>query len=133
LPILPLSSSSSPPFSTTEGSANWYLPALPDANDLYAVTLTRDACDRRPPPPAGREGGREEGGKEPFCTTVGEKVLSYEEFVYVVERKYLQPATMIGPNPDEVLVPIVLVFETPEEEAMRQGMEGDERGVVAEV
>jgi len=65
---------------------------------------------------------------------VGEKVLSYEEFVYVVERKYLQPATMIGPNPDEVLVPIVLVFETPEEEeAMGQGMEEEEKGGFAEV
>lgn len=117
-----------------EGSANWYLPALPDANDLYAVTLTRDACYRRPPPSGEREGGGNEGVKEPFCTTVGEKVLSYEEFVYVVERKYLQPATMIGPNPDEVLAPIVLVFETPEDTVPGPWMsEGEEKGAVAEV
>lgn len=61
-------------------------------------------------------------------------MLSYEEFVYVVERKYLQPATMIGPNPDEVLAPIVLVFETPEDTVPGPWMsEGEEKGAVAEV
>lgn len=78
--------------------------------------------------------GRNDGVKEPFCTTVGENVLSYEEFVYVVERKYLQPSTMIGPNPDEVLAPIVLVFETPEDTVTGPGIdEGEERNAVAEV
>ena len=83
---------------------------------------------------------------------MGEKVLSYEvcpynpptlpipsthppthlptqEFVYVVERKYLQPATKIGPEPREVLEPLVLVFETPD--GVEEERKEEERVAVA--
>ena len=40
------------------------------------------------------------------------QIYSYSEFVYVVERKYLEPSTKIGPDPEEVLEPSILVFES---------------------
>lgn len=96
-----------------EGSANWFLPEDPAAKDLFAVTLTRDDCRQGVLGRDGRRGGAL-STDEAFCTTVSEGVLSYEEFVYIVERKYLEPATQIGPDPDEVLPPVVLVFESPD-------------------
>lgn len=87
-----------------EGSASWYKPDLPQAPELFAQLLTRDDCRKRP---------EVSDDFEPFCTTVPEAVLNTTEFIFVVERKYLCPITKIGPDPAEVLVPRVLVFETP--------------------
>ena len=37
---------------------------------------------------------------------------SLDEYIYFVERKYLQPATKIGPAPEEVIPPLILAFES---------------------
>lgn len=39
------------------------------------------------------------------------QMINGTEFLFVVERKYLQPETRTGPNPNEVMPPIVLVFD----------------------
>lgn len=101
-----------------EGSATWYKPDLAQGPELFAQILTRDDCNKRPP-------ATQEDTFEPFCTTVPEATLNTTEFVFVVERKYLCPITKIGPDPKEVLVPRVLVFETPGAgvEGMMEGVE----------
>lgn len=38
---------------------------------------------------------------------------SLTEYVYVVQRQYLQPSTRIGPAADECLLPLVLAFTLP--------------------
>lgn len=38
-------------------------------------------------------------------------MINGTEFLFVVERKYLEPATRTGPNPREVMPPTVLVFD----------------------
>jgi hypothetical protein len=91
---------------TLEGSATWYRPDLAQSPDLFAMLLTRDGCDKRPP-------ASQEDTFEPFCTMVPETTLNTTEFVFVVQRAYLNPVTKIGPDPAEMLVPRVLVFETP--------------------
>lgn len=89
-----------------EGSATWFKPDLAQGPELFAQLLTRDDCHKRPP-------ATQEDTFEPFCTTVPEGTLNATEYVYVVERKYLNPVTKIGPDPKEVVPPRVLVFETP--------------------
>lgn len=38
-------------------------------------------------------------------------MINATEFLFVVERKYLEPATKTGPSPNEVMPPVVLVFD----------------------
>jgi len=90
-----------------EGSATWYNPALLSSPELFALLLTRDDCNKRPP-------ASQEDTREPFCSTVPERVLNSTEYVYFVQRAYLNPTTKIGPDPAEMLLPRVLVFETPD-------------------
>ena len=50
----------------------------------------------------------------PSSTTLREvtpQMINGTEFLFVVERKYLEPATRTGPNPHEVMPPTVLVFD----------------------
>lgn len=51
---------------------------------------------------------------------------SLTEYVYVVQRLYLEPSTTIGPSPDEVLRPLVLSFDLPQHLPPRSPSE-DER------
>jgi len=43
-------------------------------------------------------------------------MINETEFLFVVERKYLELATKTGPAPAEVMPPLVLVFDKMEEE-----------------
>ena len=38
-------------------------------------------------------------------------MINETEFVFVVERKYLEPETQTGPAPDEIQPPLVLIFD----------------------
>lgn len=38
-------------------------------------------------------------------------MINATEFLFVVERKYLEPATKTGPSPNEVMPAVVLVFD----------------------
>ena len=85
------------------GSASYYMPELGnEAEQLFAITLTRDDCMRG--------GGND---KEPFCTQVPESTFNYTEYIYPIQRAYLEPSTKMGADPDETLPPLVLVYETP--------------------
>jgi hypothetical protein len=43
-------------------------------------------------------------------------MINETEFLFVVERKYLELATKTGPAPQEVMPPTVLIFDREEEE-----------------
>lgn len=45
-------------------------------------------------------------------------MINATEFLFVVERKYLEPATKTGPSPNEVMPPVVLVFDRMESDAV---------------
>jgi hypothetical protein len=63
------------------------------------------------------------------------QMINTTEFLFVVERKYLEPATKTGPNPNEVMPPIVLVFDRAESNVAVEdlpvigGEEGEEGAV----
>ena len=46
-----------------------------------------------------------------FCREISYKEINSTDWVFMAERKYLNPTTKIGPDPNEVLEPIVVVFE----------------------
>lgn len=39
----------------------------------------------------------------------------YSLQIYFAERAYLEPTTMIGPSPDEIIPPVVLAFDPVDE------------------
>lgn len=47
-------------------------------------------------------------------------MINGTEFLFVVERKYLEPATKTGPAPNEVMPPVVLVFDQGASDAVAQ-------------
>ncbi len=44
-------------------------------------------------------------------------MINETEWLYVAERKYLEPATRTGPAPNELMPPIILVFDKPQSES----------------
>lgn len=46
------------------------------------------------------------------CTTVQEEEISYDEYLFFAERKYLNPMTAIGPSPFHLLPPLLLIGTT---------------------
>lgn len=46
-----------------------------------------------------------------FCREISFKEINSTDWVFMAERKYLNPTTKIGPDPNELLEPIVVVFE----------------------
>lgn len=46
---------------------------------------------------------------------------SLTEYVYIVQRQYLEPSTQIGPSPDECVLPVVLSYTLPEAGMRRRG------------
>ena len=38
-------------------------------------------------------------------------MINETEFLFVVERKYLEPETRTGPAPEEIQAPLVLIFD----------------------
>lgn len=77
-------------------------------DDLWAYSFSRDCSS----------GELGQGGPL-FCRTVTPSMINETEFLFVVERKYLELATKTGPSPQEVMPPTVLIFdkvETDEDE-----------------
>jgi len=46
-----------------------------------------------------------------FCREISYKEINNTDWVFMAERKYLNPTTKIGPDPTEVLEPLVVIFE----------------------
>ena len=53
-------------------------------------------------------------------------MINETEFLFVVERKYLELATRTGPSPQEVMPPTVLIFDKVEEEKVGEEDEEEE-------
>ena len=80
------------------GSSELYLPHHPQGDILYAVKIARDCsgeqyCIQAP------------YDKEKPCYTA-----TLDNDVYVVFRSYLEPETMTGPNPVELILDRAIVF-----------------------
>jgi len=46
-----------------------------------------------------------------YCQEITENQMNYTDWVFMAERKYLNPITKIGPDPEEILEPIVVVLD----------------------
>ncbi|GAB5037440.1 Hypothetical protein NocV09_07900100 [Nannochloropsis oceanica] len=91
-----------------QGSAGVFAPDIDYPDDLWAYSFSRDCSS----------GELGQGGPL-FCRTVTPSMINETEFLFVVERKYLELATKTGPSPQEVMPPTVLIFdkvETDEDE-----------------
>jgi len=81
-------------------------------DDLWAYSFSRDCSS----------GELGQGGPL-YCRTVNTRMINETEFLFVVERKYLELATKTGPSPREVMPPTVLIFDRVEEEEEEEEVE----------
>ncbi|EWM25225.1 hypothetical protein Naga_100089g2 [Nannochloropsis gaditana] len=88
-----------------QGSASMFAPELEYSDDVWAYSFSRDCAS-----------GQLGLGGPLYCRTVTPSMINETEFLFVVERKYLELATKTGPAPAEVMPPLVLVFDKMEEE-----------------
>lgn len=47
-----------------------------------------------------------------YCQEITQQQMNYTDWVFMAERKYLNPTTKIGPDPESVLEPVIVLFKS---------------------
>ncbi len=82
------------------GSAGSYIPEEPDSNLFYVAKISRNCGP--------------EGSKEKYCLEVpstGYLSIPLDEYIFLMNRAYLETATACEPAADEILEPLILRVE----------------------
>lgn len=81
-----------------DGTANDVAPDLAHVDSLFSLAFSRDC--------------RALKGVMP-CREIPLTAINETEYIYLVDRKYLEVPTKVGPSPKEVIPPLVLAYDFP--------------------